>query len=144
MLLGALLLVAGGCSHEEEAPPEATEELDLSVLKDLPPPGILMAIAEERRRAQNAPGRTGILAEESRYSLFLEEVIIRDFFQDRRGGFFVDVGCAWPVQANNTYYLERHLGWTGIGIDALPDFAPAWEEKRPGSRFFAFLIMPSL
>jgi FkbM family methyltransferase len=82
----------------------------------------------------------GILAEEKRYSLFLEEVIIRDFFQDRKGGFFVDVGCAWPIRASNTYYLEKHLGWKGIGIDALPDYARAWREKRPASRFFAVLI----
>ncbi|MGI9592834.1 MAG: FkbM family methyltransferase [Myxococcota bacterium] len=95
---------------------------------------------EQQRRLRAAPGRTGILAEEQRYSLFAEELIIRDFFQDRRGGVFVDVGCAWPIDASNTYYLEKHLGWTGIGIDALEDYAEAWRKERPGARFFAYLV----
>ena len=98
------------------------------------------AIAKHRKLLRQAPGRTGILKEESKYSLFDEELIIRDFFQDRRDGFFVDVGCAWPIRANNTYYLEKHLGWTGVGVDALPDYAPMWEDERPISKFFNFLV----
>jgi FkbM family methyltransferase len=97
-------------------------------------------IAQLRERMRNAPGRTGILAETKRYSLFDEELIIRDFFQDRPNGYFVDVGCAWPAMANNTYYLEKHLGWTGIGIDALSEYAPAWKRDRPSSRFFSYLV----
>ena len=97
-------------------------------------------IARHRERVRNAPGRTGILSEEKRYSLFDEELIIRDFFQDRREGFFVDVGCAWPVMGNNAFYLEKHLGWKGIGIDALAEHAPAWKEQRPNSKFFSYLV----
>jgi len=98
------------------------------------------SIAAERARLRALPGRTGLLEEESRYSVFDEEVIIRDFFQDRRGGVFVDVGCAWPIQANNTYYLEHHLGWTGVGIDALDDYAAQWREKRSGAQFLNYLV----
>ena len=97
-------------------------------------------IARQRELVRNAPGRIGILAEKKLYSLFDEELIIRDFFQDRREGFFVDVGCAWPAIANNTFYLEKHLGWKGIGIDALAEYAPAWKEQRPGSKFFSYLV----
>jgi hypothetical protein len=46
-----------------------------------------------------------------------EEWIIRDFFQDRRDGVFVDVGAAHYKSASNTYYLEHELGWSGIAID---------------------------
>ncbi len=107
---------------------------------DEPPSPMREQIQAERAKMQAAPGRTGILAEPRRYSLFDEELVIRDFFQDRRGGFFVDVGCAWPIRASNSYYLERHLDWTGIGIDALDDYAAGWAEKRPGSHFFAYLV----
>jgi FkbM family methyltransferase len=102
--------------------------------------GLARGKARIRAKLREAPGRTGVLAEEKLYSVFDEELIIRDFFQDRRGGFFVDIGCAWPIRSSNTYYLEKHLGWTGIGIDALPDYAEAWREKRPASRFFNFLV----
>ena len=101
---------------------------------------LIAGIKRIREELRKAPGRTGILAEEKRYSFFDEELIIRDFFQDRQGGFFVDVGCAWPIVANNSYYLEKHLGWTGIGIDALADYAPGWQRERPASRFFSFLV----
>jgi hypothetical protein len=78
--------------------------------------------------------------EKKLYSQFDEELIIRHFFEDREGGFFVDVGCSTPTENSTTYYLEKHLGWTGIGIDALPEHAEPWRRERPGSRFFSFLV----
>ena len=80
------------------------------------------------------------LAQENQYSQHGEELIIRDFFRDRRDGFFLDVGCAWPVRYSNTYYLESRLGWTGIGIDALPEYAERWLKRRRKSRFFNFIV----
>ena len=122
-------------SVAEEAPPAKKAEAGKARYFNLQ-----ANIAAERARLRALPGRTGLLKEESRYSVFDEEVIIRDFFQDRRDGVFVDVGCAWPIQANNTYYLEHHLGWTGVGIDALDDYAPQWQEKRPGAKFLNYLV----
>lgn len=74
------------------------------------------------------------------YSQLNEELIIRDFFQDRRGGFFVDVGASNPRYGSTTYYLEKHLGWSGIGVDALPEYGPSWKKKRPNSKFFAYAV----
>lgn len=90
---------------------------------------------------ESAPARKDIAGTaKPRYSHGREESIIRDFFQDRRAGFFVDVGCWHPTSDSNTYYLEHHLGWSGIGIDALPEMARKWKRRRPGSRFFNFLV----
>ena len=50
--------------------------------------------------------------------LGLEEYIIRDFFQDRRDGIFVDVGAFHAREQDNTYRLERDLGWRGLALDA--------------------------
>lgn len=74
------------------------------------------------------------------YSQVNEELVIRDFFRDRTGGVFVDVGCAWPIYCSTTYYLEKHLNWTGIAIDALEYYRPLWEEKRPNTKFFAYAV----
>jgi len=76
-----------------------------------------------------------------RYSMHKEETIIRDFFQDRRGGFFLDVGCWHPIIASNTYYLEEHLGWSGFGVDALPEMARKWKRNRPASKFFNYIVI---
>ena len=78
--------------------------------------------------------------EKKRYSQHKEELVIRDFFQDRRGGFFLDVGAGQPISDNNTYYLEKHLAWTGIAVDALPELAEKWRRKRAGARFFNFIV----
>ncbi len=74
------------------------------------------------------------------YSQHSEELIIRDYFQDLRGGVFLDVGCAWPIKYSNTYFLETKLGWSGIGVDALPEYAAEWKQDRPRSRFFQYLV----
>ena len=74
------------------------------------------------------------------YSWHDEELIIRDFFSDRKDGFFVDVGCANYSGGNNTYYLEEHLGWSGIAVDALAEFALGYIENRSRTRFFNFIV----
>ena len=52
------------------------------------------------------------------YCHYDEELIIRDLFQDRRNGFNLDVGCAAARKRSTTFLLEKHLDWSGIGIDA--------------------------
>jgi len=86
------------------------------------------------------PHRDILRKKQKHYSQHDEEVIIRDFFQDRRDGVFLDVGCAWPKKDNNTYFLESELEWSGIAVDALPQYARAWEHQRPRSRFFNYLV----
>lgn len=74
------------------------------------------------------------------YSRDNEELIVRDFFEDVYGGSFVDAGCSfWDFQSS-TLYLEKHLGWSGIGVDALEAYAEGWARHRTQSRFFNYLI----
>lgn len=74
------------------------------------------------------------------YSRKVEELIIRSFFQDRKAGFFLDVGCASPIRHSNTFFLERHLGWNGIAMDANPPNKARWRRYRPNSKLYTFLI----
>ena len=75
----------------------------------------------------------------SRYARNQEEVLIRHFFRDRRGGVFVDAGCYLPEKNSATCYLERHLGWTGLAIDA-QDLSVPWNRFRPRSQFVCALL----
>lgn len=84
--------------------------------------------------------RRDLLCEKSRYSQGKEEVVIRDFFQDRRGGVFLDVGSADPIRGSTSYYLEEHLEWTGIAVDALAEYQARYSELRPATRFFAYIV----
>ncbi len=84
---------------------------------------------------QNAPAGSGgvSLRDDPR-------IIIRDFFRDRRGGFFVDVGAFHWERFSTTHFLEKDLGWSGIAIDALAHLAPGWKLHRPASRFFVYIV----
>lgn len=77
---------------------------------------------------------------EALYSQDDEETLIRAFFQDRHGGFFLDVGAGDPIRHSTTYYLEKHLGWTGIAVDAIAEYAEAYAKERPGTRFFNYFV----
>jgi FkbM family methyltransferase len=77
---------------------------------------------------------------EKLYSQNNEELIIRHFFDDRRDGFFLDVGAFDWKAASTTLYLERHLGWSGIAIDAQEIYAEGYEKNRPRTKFFSYLV----
>jgi FkbM family methyltransferase len=112
---------------------------------------LTLVLAERTQRPLNAP-RFGSVDDEQldarlrrQYgpghdSLNPEEWIIRDFFGDKRGGVFVDVGAWHWRTGSNTYYLEHDLGWTGLAIDASAEFAEGWRQHRPRSRFVAAFV----
>jgi FkbM family methyltransferase len=83
--------------------------------------------------AELAPlGRTG-----PRSSMGVEEWIVRDYFQDRQGGVFLDVGANHYQDRSNTYFLETSLGWSGLAVDALEEFAADYRLHRPRTRYVA-------
>lgn len=69
-----------------------------------------------------------------------EEWMIRDYFQDRRDGIFVDVGANHHQVMSKTYYLETALGWSGIALEPQREFAEGWAKHRPRSKLFPFFI----
>jgi FkbM family methyltransferase len=74
------------------------------------------------------------------YSEREEEWLIRDFFQDRRGGVFVDVGANHYRLASKTYYLEKNLGWSGLAIEPQQQYAADYSTHRPRTKFFPFFV----
>ena len=75
-----------------------------------------------------------------RYSRNAEEWVVRDYFQDKRDGIFLDVGANDPRTENNTYFLETALGWSGIAIDAMGEFAADYTRFRPKTKFYALFV----
>jgi FkbM family methyltransferase len=71
------------------------------------------------------------------YALGVDEWVIRDYFHDKRGGTFLDVGASHYKAGSNTYYLETQLGWSGVAIDARSEFGPDYQRHRPRTRFVA-------
>jgi FkbM family methyltransferase len=74
------------------------------------------------------------------YSQHNEELLARHFFNDRRGGFYVDVGAFQPRQYSTTAYLHEYLDWNGIAIDAQAGLADIWRQMRPRAKFFSYIV----
>lgn len=75
-----------------------------------------------------------------RYSQFFEELFIRDYFQDKKQGFFVDVGANHYKINSTTFYLEKHLGWHGLAIDHIAKFEDGYKKNRPNTTYLAYCI----
>jgi hypothetical protein len=88
------------------------------------------AVAERLARAYG-PGH---------YSGGPEEWIIRDVLQDARGGIYADVGAFKAIYGSNTYYLEHDLGWRGLAVDAVGDYADEWRRERPRAEFVSAFV----
>jgi FkbM family methyltransferase len=69
-----------------------------------------------------------------------EEWLIREYFQDRREGVFVDVGANHYMTGNKTYYLESKLGWSGLAIEPQAEFAADYATHRPRTKFLPFFV----
>src|SRR4051794_10306733 len=67
----------------------------------------------------------------SSYSQEGEDMVLRRVFNNKRGGFFVDVGAHHPRMYSNTYYFYLR-DWRGINIDAMPGGMAAFDRMRPG------------
>jgi len=76
----------------------------------------------------------------TRHSEYSEEWIIRDFFQDRRDGTFVDVGANHYRDKSNTYYLETELGWSGLAIEPQVKFAADYGKHRSRTKFVPLFV----
>lgn len=69
-----------------------------------------------------------------------EELFIRDFFRDQKGGVFVDIGASDYREASLTYFLDKHLGWSGVAVDAIAHYGKDYEKYRPRTQFFSFYV----
>jgi FkbM family methyltransferase len=65
------------------------------------------------------------------YSQEGEDMILRRLFDEKRSGFFVDVGAHHPTRYSNTYLFYKWLGWRGVNIDALPGSMELFRRMRP-------------
>ena len=60
--------------------------------------------------------RTKIYYPKKSYSLLGEDIFLKKYFNKKKKGFYIDVGCYHPIWGNNTYLLYKK-GWNGINFD---------------------------
>ena len=61
-----------------------------------------------------------------------EKKLVRDFFKNKRNGFFIEVGANEPDELySQTFHLETALNWTGLLIEPIDYLAKKLREERP-------------
>jgi FkbM family methyltransferase len=82
--------------------------------------------------AKGAPIRTFPASELSGYfSQYGQDKLVSEFFfPDKRGGVFADIGAHDGKSLSNTFYLEKHLGWTGLAVEPNPVVFKALSQER--------------
>ncbi len=63
------------------------------------------------------------------YSQEGEDLILRRIFEDKKKGFYVDVGAHHPKRFSNTYLFYKS-GWRGINIEARPGSKKLFDKIR--------------
>jgi hypothetical protein len=69
------------------------------------------------------------------FSQIGQDEFVIEVLKGKKYGTFLDVGCADYKNISNTFYLEKELGWRGIGIDLVEVNKPGWDANRPNSTF---------
>lgn len=64
------------------------------------------------------------------FSQHAQDAYIAELTDQKRNGYFVDIGCNDPTRFNNTVFLERNFDWKGISIDAQSQFADRYRKER--------------
>ena len=73
------------------------------------------------------------------YSMDGEDIIISDYFKNKKKGFYVDVGCYHPIHRNNTFLLYKK-GWQGINIDIHNFSIELFNHARPRDLNYNFAV----
>lgn len=63
------------------------------------------------------------------YSQEGEDLILTNYFEGKKKGFYVDIGAYHPFRFSNTYLFYKN-GWRGINIDATPDSMKIFKKYR--------------
>ena len=67
----------------------------------------------------------------------LEKQLVRDFFDNKSEGFFVDVGANDPTSImSQSHHLEDTLNWSGVLVEPNPQLASQCRSKRSNSKTF--------
>lgn len=63
-------------------------------------------------------------------SLNYKEKFILNILNNKRNGFYVELGGSHSSENSNTYNLEQHYGWNGFAIEIVPELQEEYSFNR--------------
>ena len=67
------------------------------------------------------------------YSQLGQDLEVIKFYNNKEGGFFIEIGASDGIHLSNTYLLEMTYKWKGICCEPIPDRFEKLLENRPNS-----------
>ena len=67
------------------------------------------------------------------YSQLNQDILALEYFKNKEGGYFVDIGANDGKSLSNTYLLEKEYHWKGICVEPLQKEFKMCQECRPNS-----------
>ena len=67
------------------------------------------------------------------YSQIGQDLEVIKFYNNKKNGFFVEIGASDGIELSNTYLLEKEYNWKGICCEAIPDSFKKLVVNRPNS-----------
>jgi FkbM family methyltransferase len=68
------------------------------------------------------------------YSQFKQDLQVIEFYKEKRGGFFIEIGASDGIEISNTYLLETQYDWKGICVEPIPYRYEKLVVNRPNSK----------
>jgi FkbM family methyltransferase len=57
----------------------------------------------------------------SNYSQLEQDINVLEFYNYKKGGYFIEIGASDGINLSNTYLLEKDYEWKGICIEPIPE-----------------------
>lgn len=64
------------------------------------------------------------------YSQERQDLFVIEQTKGKTNGVFLDIGCAHPIEINNTYLLETEYNWSGVCIDLDSKHNELWKNRK--------------
>ncbi|MDA9285245.1 FkbM family methyltransferase [Pseudomonadales bacterium] len=81
-----------------------------------------------------------VLNGEKYFSQACQDLFVVEMLDHKHGGCYIEIGGSDPCASNNTFLLEKTLGWTGFSIEYDPSLAKVYNEHRENMCFAADAI----
>jgi hypothetical protein len=67
------------------------------------------------------------------YSQLEQDLNVLKFYNNKKNGYFIEIGASDGINLSNTYLLETQYGWKGICVEPLPSKTEVLKKNRPNS-----------
>jgi len=134
--------------HDDESKATIPDDQLVLTYKELVKLLVAMQVPPEGKMIEPRGAPTSIRKGRVSYSIEAEDLLLANAWQKligkslMKGGSYLDLGAAHPVDHSNTFYLYEH-GWRGICVEANPEMCALYKQYRPLDRVFNIGIAPA-